>query len=405
MSYYKRSFNKDGQSAESKALDKFADLMIKKIKDIQTDWEKPWFTEGSMRWPRNLNGREYNGSNALGLMLHCENNGYKLPIFCTFNRVIGLNYDKNNKPLTDANGEKLPTVSVNKGEKAFPVFINTYTVVDKETKEKIPFEDYKQLPDEEKSKYIVYPKTQVFQVFNVQQTNMKEARPEMYAKLEAENEISRPATLDGEKFSFPAMDQMIKNNLWHCPIKLEHQDQAYYSPSRDEIVLPEKSQFVDGQSFYGTAWHEMAHSTGAESRLNRLKPSTFGSADYAREELVAELSAALVGSRFGVAKNVKADSASYLKAWLDSLQESPEYIKTTLQDVKKATSMITHRIDLVQDYINDYQKSVGNQEVMPDFLDLDADGDLSEPVFVKQNGDLSLEPVEEVPFKSVGRGR
>jgi antirestriction protein ArdC len=242
-------------------------------------------------------------------------------------------------------------------------------------------------------------------VFNVQQTNMKEARPEMYAQLEAENEISRPATLDGEKFSFPAMDQMIKNNLWHCPIKLEHQDQAYYSPSRDEIVLPEKSQFVDGQSFYGTAWHEMAHSTGAESRLNRLKPSTFGSADYAREELVAELSAALVGSRFGVAKNVKADSASYLKAWLDSLQESPEYIKTTLQDVKKATSMITHRIDLVQDYINDYQKSVGNQEVMPDFLDLDADGDLSEPVFVKQNGDLSLEPVEEVPFKSVGRGR
>jgi antirestriction protein ArdC len=172
MSYYKRSFNKDGQSAESKALDKFADLMIKKIKDIQTDWEKPWFTEGSMRWPRNLNGREYNGSNALGLMLHCENNGYKLPIFCTFNRVIGLNYDKNNKPLTDANGEKLPTVSVNKGEKAFPVFINTYTVVDKETKEKIPFEDYKQLPDEEKSKYIVYPKTQVFQVFNVDRASV-----------------------------------------------------------------------------------------------------------------------------------------------------------------------------------------------------------------------------------------
>jgi antirestriction protein ArdC len=149
----------------------------------------------------------------------------------------------------------------------------------------------------------------------------------------------------------------------------------------------------------------MAHSTGAESRLNRLKPSTFGSADYAREELVAELSAALVGSRFRVAKNVKADSTSYLKAWLDNLQESPEYIKTTLQDVKKATSMITHRIDLVQDYINDYQKSVGNQEVMPDFLDLDVDGDLSEPVFVKQNGDLSLEPVEEVPFKSVSRGR
>jgi antirestriction protein ArdC len=197
---------------------------------------------------------------------------------------------------------------------------------------------------------------------------------------------------------------MIKNNLWHCPIKLEHQDQAYYSNVRDEIVLPTKMQFVDGQSFYGTAWHEMAHSTGAENRLNRLKPSTFGSADYAREELVAELSAALVGSRMGVSKNIKSDSASYLKAWLDNLQESPEYIKTTLQDVKMATTMITNRIDLVQDYINDYQKSVGSQEVMPDFADLDLDNNYSEPVYKHSNGDLSMEP-EAIASKSISRGR
>ena len=78
------------------------------------------------------------------LMLLCEENSYKLPVFCTFQRVSGLNYSTdrqgNHKPLTDANGERLPQVSVLKGEKSFPVFITTFTVVDKETKEKIKAE-------------------------------------------------------------------------------------------------------------------------------------------------------------------------------------------------------------------------------------------------------------------------
>lgn len=105
------------------------------------------------------------------LMLLCEENGYKLPVFCTFQRVSGLNYstDKqgNHRPLTDANGERLPQVSVLKGEKSFPVFITTFTVVDKETKEKIKMEDYRKLSPEEQAKYSVYPKLNVHNVFNV----------------------------------------------------------------------------------------------------------------------------------------------------------------------------------------------------------------------------------------------
>lgn len=88
MAYHKRSYNNDGQSAESRALEKFAELMIDKIKSIQTDWHKPWFTEDSLKWPKNLSGREYNGMNALGLMLHCEKNGYKIPVFCTFSAPV-----------------------------------------------------------------------------------------------------------------------------------------------------------------------------------------------------------------------------------------------------------------------------------------------------------------------------
>lgn len=69
-SYRKR--NTDGPNSEDKALDLFAEMMIEKLETIGKDWKKPWFTEGALQWPRNLSGREYNGMNALMLMLHCE---------------------------------------------------------------------------------------------------------------------------------------------------------------------------------------------------------------------------------------------------------------------------------------------------------------------------------------------
>ena len=111
----------------------------------------------------------------------------------------------------------------------------------------------------------------------------------------------------------------------------------------------------------------MAHSTGSENHLGRLKPASFGSAEYAREELVAELSAALVAQRFGMTKHLKEDSASYLKNWLDSLKESPEFIKTTLTDVKKASHMINQHIDAMQLKIDQEQsqETEQKQEIAP----------------------------------------
>lgn len=345
----------DGPSAEDRALDRFAELMIEKINNLQSDWKKPWFTEGTMKWPKNLSGRDYNGMNALMLMLYAEKQGYKLPVYCTFDRVIGLNFQKdkqgNRTPLKDENGEPLPQVSVQKGEKSFPVFITTFTVVDKDTKAKIKYDDYKKLSDGEKQRYSVYPKMQVYSVFNVDQTNMKEVRPELYAKIEAENQLVKPE-LNGEGFSFPAVDKMIADNSWVCPIELKYQDRAYYSILKDRIVMPEKAQFVDGESFAGTLFHEMTHSTGSEKRLNRIKPSAFGSDDYAKEELVAELGSALVSQRYGISKNVKDESAAYLKSWLNSLKESPDFIKTTLFDVKRASGMIIEQLDKIVQQID-----------------------------------------------------
>lgn len=360
------------QSAEDRALDRFAELMIEKIESIQGDWKKPWFTEGALQWPKNLSGRQYNGMNALMLMMQSEKQGYRLPVWMTFDRVASLNVDKHKdgtrEQARDKDGQPLPHVGVNKGEKSFPVFLTTFTVVNPEDKSRIPFDDYKNLNMEERSKYNVYPKMHVYNVFNVSQTNLQEARPELWAKLEQDMKGPEKNPQDQE-FCLEAVDTMITDDLWICPIKPKYGDEAYYSISKNEIVVPEKKQFVDGGSFYSNLFHEMGHSTGAEQQLGRLKPVSFGTAEYAREELVAELTAALVATNYGISKHVKDDSAAYLKNWLSSLRESPDFIKTVLQDVKKASSMEQTRIDHVQKILDESRE----KGIQPDFKALKAE--------------------------------
>ena len=346
-----KKYNNDGPSAADKALDRFAQLMIDKIETLQGDWKKPWFTPGTTQPPQNLSGRHYNGGNSLMLMMQAEKMGYDIPVWGTFDRITNLNFvkDKQGNVLAarDKNGNKLPQVSVNKGEKSFPVFMTTFTVIHKETKEKIPYDDYKQLSREDQAKYKVYPKLQVYNVFNVAaQTNLELTRPEMYEKLKsmAEGQIQH----QGDLKSHPAIDKMIDDNLFFCPINQVKGDKAYYSPAQDHIVIPTREQFVDGEAFATNTLHECAHATGAASRLNRTMGHAFGSEEYAKEELIAELSAALVASQHGLSKHVKNDSAAYLKSWLGSLRQGPDFLKTVLGDVKKCTNMLNERIDSIQ---------------------------------------------------------
>ena len=373
--------------------------MIERIQSLsgKDGWKKPWFTEGTLQWPKNLNGREYNGMNAFMLLLHCEKEGYKIPRFCTFDRIQLFN------KASKKDEEQKPRVSVLKGEHSFPVMLTTFTVVNKETKEHIKWEDYKLLSQEEREKYNVYPKLQTYHVFNVAQTNLKEVRPEFWEKLE--QEYSMPKVEKDEQFAFEPVDRMIADNRWICPIKPLFGDSAYFSISKNEIVMPEKRQFKDGESFYSNLFHEMGHSTGAEGQLDRIKPATFGSAEYAREELVAELTAALTAQRYGMTKHLKGDSAAYLKSWLDSLKESPQFIKTTLLDVKKATSMLTQHIDKIAMEIDQEKKveqkeNVGKEENMEGSMDdgrvyyasvayLQSTDDTSELDKLKEKGDYN----------------
>lgn len=343
-------------NSEDRALQRFADMLIEKIENMEkSNWQQPWLTEGIVGLPQNLDGRQYNSSNSFMLLMHMQREGYRLPVFATFDRITRENVVRTKdglKPALGDDGQPLPRVGVNKGESSFPVFLTTFSVVNKDTKEKIDYDDYKKLSLEEKDKYDVFPHRRVYNVFNIDQTNLKEARPELYQKIVDAHVVKPREEGEYRTFTFEPLDTMIAENKWVCPIHLEYQDRAYYSKSQDYIKMPEKRQFAaagDESKFYGNTFHEMAHSTGIESRLNRDMDSSYG-----REELVAEMTAAVLCQKYGMVKYVKDvksenedkdDSLTYLKGWLGNLRKEPKYLNTVLGDVKKASDMISTKIE------------------------------------------------------------
>ena len=349
------NWKEQAKEREDKAFDLFAEMLIKKIENTaKSEWKKPWFTEGELAWPKALYGKQYHGMNALMLTLLCEKEGYKIPVFATRDRIFSMNFQKGENgqrvPAVDQNGEKLPFLHITKGEHSFPVFLSQVNVVHKQTKEKIKWADYVKLSPEQQKDYDTYYNRRVHYVFNVDQTNMKEARPELYQKLMDEN-VPKKLDFEGPVFEFKPLDVMVAEKLWICDIEPHYNSKdAYYSPGEDKIVIPMKEQFAHTghpESYYGTMLHEMIHSTGAAHQLDRLKPSSDRDA-YAREELVAELGAAMSCHRYGIDKVIKEDSIPYVQNWLGALHEKPDFIRTVLKDVKMATSVVDVRIDAVR---------------------------------------------------------
>lgn len=365
----KKSYNDlaaERKEREDKAFNRFADMLIEKLESAQkTEWKKPWFAEGGLTWPKALYGKPYHGMNALMLLLLCEQKGYKIPVFATSDRIFSLNLQKDSKGKTildenghsmsavDGDGNKLPFVHVLKGEHSIPVFLSKVTVIDPDTREKIRWADYVNLPREEQEKYKVYSKRIVHMVFNVDQTNLREARPELYEKLVKEN-IPQPVDIvEGEEFDFAPVDTMIDKQLWICPVKIQELkagDSPHYSLKNNEVVVGLKSQYVKGghpESWVNDCFHEMIHSTGHEDCLARFKGERDKNS-YAREELVAEVGAALSCHRYGIPKTIKEDSIPYVKSWLSELHQNPEFIRTVLKDVKMATSVLDSKIEYVR---------------------------------------------------------
>lgn len=121
-------------------------------------------------------------------------------------------------------------------------------------------------------------------------------------------------------------------------------NQAYYAPLKDAVVVPMLSQFKNVEEYYSTAFHELTHSTGSKARLNRIDMknlAAFGSENYSKEELVAELGAAMLVNTCGLetTKSFK-NSASYIHSWLVALKNDKRLIVSAAGKAEKAVNYI-----------------------------------------------------------------
>lgn len=366
----KFSFPGTTAGAGQVALDRFAEMMIDRMEQMKdSGWKQGWIggANGYAGLPQNVGGRNYSGSNSFFLQLQTASKGYQLPVYLTFNQAHNLK------------------AHVLKGEKSFPVVYWDMMVKDKSGK-KVSSDEYKAMSKEEKKNLDVIPFIKAFPVYNVDQTNLREVQPERVQKLLDKFKVPELRDTQG-MYAHAALDRMIQQQSWLCPIQADKRENgAYYSPSRDIVVLPMKAQFNtgstpyeiyrDGMEFYSTMLHEMTHSTMTPERLNREMGGKFGDPKYAKEELVAELTAAMISHSMGFDSKITDNSAAYLDSWIGVLKKEPKFIVSIMADVNKAS-------DLILDHVDTQRLALGEQ-----------------PYLAKNDPWLPPDPNEEIPFKN-----
>ena len=370
----------DFKSKGQKAIEKFTEMMISRMESMKAgDWKKGWIDGAVYGMPQNISGRNYSGSNSFFLQMDTAMKGYKTPVYMTF-----LQIQKEN-------------ARIKKGAEAMPVIYWDFTIQDKDGK-KIDRGDYRNLSKEEQAKYTVIPFLRAYNVFNVDQTNLQEVNKEKYDKLVAKFEIPEVKDAKG-MYVNAALDRLFEQQQWLCPIQYDKfSSNAYYSPSQDKIVVPKKEQFKigntseeiykDGMEYYSSALHEMAHSTGTEERLNRVKGDKFGDPKYAKEELVAELTAANVGYAMGFDRRILDNNAAYLDGWISVLKENTKFIVSVMADVNKASSMVLEAVDKQRIALGEAPILDRNKEDVPDkaeMLNFE-----NGAIIKKKNGDYAI---------------
>ena len=362
--YKQRNSSSGRKNKSDEILKKFAGMMVKIIKKANANnWKKGWMgVNGSIQGlPQNISGRTYSGGNSFFLMFNTAEKGYKTPVYMTFKQA------------------KEQNLHVKSGEKSVPIFKWGLSIKDENGK-KVSEEDYNAMSQEERATMDVRPFPKIFHVFNIDQTNLEEVNKKRYDAIVARFKTPEQEVKDTEgMYVNEALDRMFEQKAWHANIQYDKPaDQAFYSPSTDSIVLPMKEQFKlgktpeevyhDGMEYYSTALHEMAHSTGHESRLDR-KFSVQGTDNYAHEELIAEMTSALVGSTMGFDRKILENNANYLSGWLNRLRDKPETITTIMTDVGKASDMIIEKVDEQRIALNQTPLKAGNLEGLADDYD------------------------------------
>jgi antirestriction protein ArdC len=269
-----------------KVYERITNLILQKLKEGHVPWHKPWSVND---WPRNfVSKRAYQGINVFILTA----TGYSLPYWLTYCQASKLGG------------------TIKRGEKGTAIiYWKLLDVKDEDEEKQIPF-------------------LQSYTVFNV---------------LQCEG-IDIPED-ENQKNQFEPLDK-CENVIAHMPNKPVVEfgvARAFYDHSKDKINMPPRNLFEGTEEFYCTLFHEMIHSTGHPSRLNRktLADATYyGSTNHTKEELIAEMGAAYLCGYCGIENRTIDNSAAYIKDWLRKLKDDKKLVIMAAAQAQRAFEFI-----------------------------------------------------------------
>ena len=292
---------------------KFADAIIEQIKQGTAPWQKPW-APGERVMPMNVDtDRSYRGGNSLHLASVQQEMGYGDVRWGTYRQI------------QNRGGQ------VRKGERGT-------RILSFQDKKRIAVTDAQGKPrrDAEGKRIYRYEK-------------LKTPFVRQYTVFNAEQADGLPERANPTPEPLWKAHQEAEKVMADVGVQVRHVqgDRAYYHMKRDEIVLPERGQFPSANNYYQTALHELGHSTGHPERMNRETlaegiKNGFGSPDYAREELRAEISAMMTGERVGVGHD-PSRGAAYVEGWVQALEEDPREIRRAAADAQRISDFVLAR--------------------------------------------------------------
>lgn len=277
---------------------RITDFVIDQLNKGVIVWRKGW---NSGEIPMNITTRQpYNGWNVFWLKFHAASNDYPHPYYLTFRQAQA------------AGG------SIRKGERGTPIVFWTKLTTT---------QDYAEQPGEEsttRSRMVLRQYT----VFNIAQTEGIEfTLPEQTVNIIPELERCEQVVVD-----MPA-----------APAIFWKGDRAFYQCTTDTVTMPTRALFHSSEECYATLFHELAHSTGHPTRLNRtelVNHDGFGGENYSREELTAELAAAFLCGICGIEQKIITNTVAYLQSWLHALKNDKTLVLKAAGQAQKAVNHI-----------------------------------------------------------------
>ncbi len=275
------------QTTQTVEIDVYAlvtNRIIELLEQGTVPWQKPWTEAG---FPRNLiTKRPYRGTNLLLL----QSLGYSQNLFLTWEQLKAVNG------------------SVNKGQRAHLVTF------------------WKPLARQGSGTEFVLRYYKVFNVAQCRDIPQTLFDPPLHADYDPIVECEH-----------------IMEHMPNCPKIVHKKQKAFYNPENDIINMPLKGSFTSIESYYGTLFHELVHSTGHKSRLNRdsmNEVSEFGTELYSVEELIAEFGATYLCSHGKILTAEITNSAAYISGWLERLRSDKQFIVTASSQAQKAVEYI-----------------------------------------------------------------